>query len=117
MHQEPIIQETAPKIKPKPSPATHHTTTNSSTFTPTKYYTVYVRTQKEKYDLLSKLHRFEANNIFSAQEIILYYFLAKEKDKSMRIDEDLWPRMLAVSSKWGISSIVVDIRLVESAQV
>jgi hypothetical protein len=66
---------------------------------------------------MDKLQRFEAHNIFSAQEIILYYFVAKSRDKSMKIGEDLWQRMCDVAHKWGVTSLLTDMELVESAQV
>lgn len=35
----------------------------------------------------------------------------------MIIGEDLWQRMLAVTKKWGVTSLIPDIQLVQSAQV
>lgn len=84
----------------------------------TRYgHIVYVPNLKAKYQILEKLQRFEAHKIFTAQEIILYYFLSKDRDRSMQIEEDLWQRMCVVASKWGVSSLLTDIQLVESAQV
>ena len=78
---------------------------------------VYVPNLQVKYQIMNKLQRFESYRIFSAQEIILYYFVAKSRDKSMKIGEDLWQRMCDVAHKWGVTSLLTDMELVESAQV
>eukprot|EP00026_Physarum_polycephalum_P015617 Phypoly_transcript_16338.p1 GENE.Phypoly_transcript_16338~~Phypoly_transcript_16338.p1 ORF type:complete len:198 (+),score=30.63 Phypoly_transcript_16338:67-660(+) len=80
-------------------------------------YIVYVPNLQMKYQIMDKLQRFEAHKIFSAEEIILYYFVAKSMDKSMKIGEDLWQRMCDMAHKWGVGSILTDMELVESAQI
>ena len=46
---------------------------------------VYVPTVQVKHQIMDKLQRYEASNFFSAQEIILYYFVAKNRDKSTQV--------------------------------